>query len=180
MPNEKEMINVCIENGVHKACMIDVDKIPFDEGLRAYCDANQCGCLGINYGCPPFVGDTKEVITKAKSFKKALVYQTIGKLTDSLDIEGMKDSMIRHSEVADRIGEELAIDPEKHLDLRAGPCVACKECAAINNETCKYPEKRRISLEAYCINVSSLAKVCDMNYINGENTVTYFGAFLIC
>ena len=29
------------------------------------------------------------------------------------------------------------------------------------------------------INVSSLAKDCDMDYINGKNTVTYFGAFLL-
>jgi hypothetical protein len=34
------------------------------------------------------------------------------------------------------------------------------------------------SLEAYCINVSALASSADMKYINGQNTVTYFGAVL--
>jgi hypothetical protein len=34
------------------------------------------------------------------------------------------------------------------------------------------------SLEAYGINVSELAKAAGMNYINGQNTVTYFGAVL--
>ncbi|MBM3710008.1 MAG: DUF2284 domain-containing protein, partial [Actinobacteria bacterium] len=34
------------------------------------------------------------------------------------------------------------------------------------------------SLEAYCMNVSTLAELCNMKYINGQNTVTYFGAFL--
>ncbi|MBM3708346.1 MAG: DUF2284 domain-containing protein, partial [Actinobacteria bacterium] len=34
------------------------------------------------------------------------------------------------------------------------------------------------SLEAYCMNVSTLAGLCNMKYINGQNTVTYFGAFL--
>jgi len=28
------------------------------------------------------------------------------------------------------------------------------------------------------MNVSTLAKLCGMNYINGKDTVTYFGAFL--
>ena len=139
---ENEMLEVYLKNGARKAYMIDVDQIPFDEDLHAYCNSNQCGSYGKNYGCPPFVGDTKELIAEAITYQKALVYQTIGKLADSLDIEGMKDAMIKHNEVADRIGEELSFDPDEHLDLRAGPWVACKECAAINNEPCRYPEKK--------------------------------------
>jgi hypothetical protein len=34
------------------------------------------------------------------------------------------------------------------------------------------------SLEAYGINVSELAKSAGMKYINGQDTVTYFGAVL--
>jgi hypothetical protein len=34
------------------------------------------------------------------------------------------------------------------------------------------------SLEAYGFNVSRLAAAADMKYINGQNTVTYFGAVL--
>jgi hypothetical protein len=34
------------------------------------------------------------------------------------------------------------------------------------------------SLEAYGVNVSALASAAGMKYINGQNTVTYFGAVL--
>ena len=34
------------------------------------------------------------------------------------------------------------------------------------------------SLEAYGVSVSQLAELSGMRYINGENTVTYFGAVL--
>ena len=34
------------------------------------------------------------------------------------------------------------------------------------------------SLATYGINVSKLAKAAGMKYINGQNTVTYFGAAL--
>jgi hypothetical protein len=34
------------------------------------------------------------------------------------------------------------------------------------------------SLEAYGVNVSGLASVAGMKYINGQDTVTYFGAVL--
>ena len=38
--------------------------------------------------------------------------------------------------------------------------------------------KKVLELEAYGINVSKLAEVAGMNYINGKDTVTYFGAIL--
>ena len=179
MPEDKEMLDACLKNGAFKAYIVDVKNIPFDESLRSYCEANQCDCYGKNYGCPPFVGETKHVIAEAKSYNRALVYQTVGSLTDSYDFEGMKNAMLKHSEIANKIGEEIALDIGKHLDLRAGPCVACDECAALTNEPCRYPDKKRVSLEAYCINVTDLAKLCNMKYINGTNTVTYFGAFLM-
>ena len=34
------------------------------------------------------------------------------------------------------------------------------------------------SLEAYGVNVSRMAQAAGMKYINGANTVTYFGAVL--
>ena len=34
-------------------------------------------------------------------------------------------------------------------------------------------------METYGIAVSTLAKSCGMNYINGVNTVTYFGAYFV-
>jgi len=40
------------------------------------------------------------------------------------------------------------------------------------------PDRAMPSLEAYGINVSLLAKTSGMKYINGANTVTYFGAVL--
>ncbi|WP_430937222.1 DUF2284 domain-containing protein [Saccharicrinis sp. 156] len=179
MLEEKELIDICLKHGAFKAHMISVDNISFDERLRDYCEVNQCGYYGKNHACPPHVGGTKDVIEEAKSYNKALVYQTIGNLTDSFDYDGMKNSIKRHSEVSDKIDKKVTLYFEKHLDLRAGPCKICEECSVIDNDPCKYPDKKRASLEAYCINVSSLAKECNMDYIHGKNTVTYFGAFLL-
>ncbi len=174
----EDIVKKCNEYGANKAFIIDVDKIPFDEGLRSYCEANYCGCYDKNYACPPSVGDVKEVISKAKSFKKALIFQTVAKLEDSYDFEGMQEAAIKHSEVADKINEDFKKLYRDYLQLTAGGCTVCPACAKAENKPCRLPEKAVSSLEAYCMNVSILAGLCDMNYINGENTVTYFGAFL--
>ena len=39
-------------------------------------------------------------------------------------------------------------------------------------------EQAMPSLEAYGVNVSQLAKTAEMKYVNGQDTVTYFGAVL--
>jgi predicted metal-binding protein len=51
-------------------------------------------------------------------------------------------------------------------------------CAKRTDEPCRHPDLAMASLEAYGFNVSRLAAAADMKYINGQNTVTYFGAVL--
>jgi predicted metal-binding protein len=174
----ENIVENCKDYGINKAYIIDVDKIPFDENLRNYCTANYCGSYGKNYACPPYVGDVKEVIAKAKSYNKALIFQTVSKVEDSYDFEGMAEAAEKHSKVAQRIDEELKKEYDGYLQLTAGGCNLCPVCAQVENKPCRMPEKAVSSLEAYCMNVVTLAELCNMNYINGQNTVTYFGAFL--
>jgi predicted metal-binding protein len=174
----ENIVEKCKEFGAYKAYLIDVDKIPFDENLRSYCAANSCGSYGKNYACPPGVGDVDTVIAKAKSYKKALVFQTVNQIEDSYDFEGMSEAAVKHSKVADLINKDIEKQYSGYLQLTAGGCTICPVCAQVENKPCRFPDKAISSLEAYCMNVSILAKLCDMNYINGKNTVTYFGAFL--
>jgi predicted metal-binding protein len=64
------------------------------------------------------------------------------------------------------------------LHLCAGGCGVCERCAKQDGQPCRAPELAMPSLEAYGVNVSALASAAGMKYINGQNTVTYFGAVL--
>jgi predicted metal-binding protein len=178
LKSEADLVKTCVEAGAYKARVIKTDKIPFDENLRNYCEANYCGSYGKNYACPPSVGDSNELIAKAKNYKKALIFQTVFQIGDSFDFEGMKEAASKHSKIADIINKDIKKQYDNYLQLTAGECSTCPVCALVENEPCRFPDKAISSLEAYCMNVSTLAKLCDMEYINGKNTVTYFGAFL--
>lgn len=174
-----DMEALCLEAGASKAAVIDAERVPFDKGLRAYCEANLCGSYGKNWACPPAVGEADALIERAKSFDKALVYQTISPLEDSFDLEGMAEAADRHGRVSAAI--QRALDgrlPGASLMLTAGGCTLCPVCAKLEDQPCRFPDKALSSLEAYCINVSTLAPRCGMKYINGADTVTYFGAVL--
>ena len=178
MCGNNELVEISLRCGADRATVIPVEDIPFDPGLRAYCEANVCGCYGKNYACPPGVGPAEEVIAKARRHERALVLQSIGRLEDSFDWEGMRRAAERHAEIAAATAGELRERGLAFLQLGAGGCTVCPVCAQAEGTPCRFPDRAVSSLEAYCVNVSALAAQCGMKYINGENTVTYFSAYL--
>ena len=106
-----------------------------------------------------------------------LVYQTVSRLEDSFDFEGMMEAAHQHSLLSRRM-EQLCAGriPGQRLHLGAGGCHVCDTCSKVDNEPCRHPDQAMASLEGYGVNVSELAAASGMKYINGQNTVTYFGA----
>jgi len=164
--------------GVTAAALLPVSDIPFDPELRKSCEANRCGIYGKNWACPPLVGTVEELIEKAKTYDTALVFENVYKISDSFDIEGMQEASERHKKLARAIND-LPSRPKDSVVLGAGGCDFCERCAAADNEPCRFPGKAFASLEAYGVYVSELAAACGLKYINGVNTITYFGAVLL-
>ena len=164
-----------------RAGLAKVEEIQFEPAFRQACESNACGNYGKCWMCPPDAGPIDELIERAKSFRYALVYQTIGQLEDSYDFEGMMEAARLHNELSRALANWFATLPfAKKLHLGAGGCHMCGVCTKRTNEPCRHPELAMPSLETYGINVSELAASSGMKYINGQNTVTYFGALLFC
>ena len=160
------------------AAVIDVRDIQFKREFRAACEQNRCGKYGKCWTCPPDVGDIDEMISRAGKYEHALVFQSIGRLEDSFDVEGMERAAQRHNLITQTLAAELDSMLGDSLKLGAGACRVCERCARVDEEPCRNPDKATVSLEAYGIAVSELAKASGMNYMNGQNTVTFFGGFL--
>ena len=173
--------------GAYKAGVVKVADISVDASFRSLCEANSCGNYGKNYMCPPDIGDIGELMAELKTYELAMVYQTVEKLEDSYDFEGMMDAGKKHNDLAQKLREwanaavEEALgqgDRMQILHLGAGGCRVCPVCGRRTGEPCRFPEKAIGSLEAYGVNVSLLAEAAGMRSINGQDTVTYFGAIL--
>ena len=176
---KSNIIEKVIEYGATKANIIETKDIVTDRAFRDMCKANSCGVYGKCWMCPPDVGDIDSLMSKIKEYDYALVYQTVTEIEDSFDFEGMIAAKKKSYPLAQNLRKVFAdMNITKVLHLGAGGCGVCESCAKKTNEPCRFPEKAMPSLEAYGINVSELAKASGMNYINGQNTVTYFGAVL--
>ncbi len=191
-----------LELGAFRAEVLDVSRVSLDASFRSLCESNACGNYGRNYMCPPDAGGIEELMEEIRSYDRLMVYQTVGELEDSYDFEGMMEAGKRHNELAQKLRvfarglceerpgcpesptacpESATACPEEpagvnFLHLGAGGCRVCPVCAKVTGEPCRHPDLAMRSLETYGINVSLLAQEAGMRYINGQNTVTYFGA----
>lgn len=161
--------------GAFRVGFVPVDRIVFDPVFRDMCKSNACGMYDRSWMCPPCIGEIEELIAQAKGYRWAMVYQTVSQLEDSYDIEGMLEAGKRMNMLMEQIREDLDFG-EDALALGAGGCRICPVCAKIEGKPCRFPDRASSSLEAYGVNVSKLAELADMKYINGQDTVTYFGA----
>lgn len=166
-----------------------VSDMRFDRAFRAACTQNICGKYGTCWMCPPDVGDIDEMIKIAKAYDNIMVFQTISELEDSYDFEGMETAGKNHNKITVTVieGVEELLGPratpleantKKPLVMGAGACHVCVRCTKGDNLPCAFPHRAIPSLEVYGIAVSELAAASGMKYINGENTVTFFGGVL--
>jgi len=172
------LINIALAAGAANANITKVLEIKFDREFRAACEQNLCGKFGKCWMCPPDVGDIDKMIAQAKEYQNVLVFQSIGQLEDSFDIEGMEEAAKAHNTLVTTIAEKLDGVLEDHLILGAGACHICSSCTILKSQPCAHPQKAIPSLEAYGIAVSELAQASGIAYMNGTNTVTYFGGVL--
>ena len=177
--DENQLIRIALEAGASKAVIIARESIVLNAAFRGMCEANRCGVYGKCYMCPPDVGPIDDLMNRVRLFDKSLFYQVICPLEDSFDIEGMaeaKKHLVRVSQqLLDRLPPILRSDA---LHLSGGGCGLCSSCARITEEPCRHPNRALPSLESYGMDVYQTTRGTPMKYINGANTVTYFGMVL--
>lgn len=173
-----EQINAFIEKIkplVHEVAMLGTKDIPFSEEVVAACARNACGCYGKTWQCPPGVGTLAERMELCHSYDRAIVFTTKHDLEDSFDVEGWARGRTEHEAVTDRVLEMCPF--ERRLAFSAEGCSLCKSCT-YPDAPCRFPNRARVSVEANGIFVVELARMCNIHYHNGKNTVTYFSMLL--
>ena len=176
---DSELVSIALACGAAKAEMINGDKVVLSPIFSDICATNSCGNYGNCYMCPPDVGEIEQLMDRVRKYPVGLLYQTISTLEDSFDYEGMTAAGAAHVHVSQRLQRALApLQSEGSLHLTCGGCRLCDVCAKREGKPCVHPDQALPSLESYGIDVYNTAKPTGLKYINGQNTVTYFGIFL--
>ena len=175
----QKLIETALSCGATKATIIESSQIVLSKEFLNMCAANSCGYYNKCWMCPPDIGNIDDLMEKVRKYSYGLWYQTIGELEDSFDIEGMGEAADEHLKLSLKLQE--AVKPlftVPFLHLSKGGCHICPTCAKRTNEPCRFPDKALSSLEAHGVDVYQTTQSTDLKYINGPNTVTYFGMVL--
>ena len=172
------IIKLALESGVKDAQYLPGSAVVTDPVFRKICEGNACGKFGRCYMCPPFIGPVEELMTKATQYTHGVLYQTVGTLEDSFDFEGMMEAGHNHNLCSQKLRKKLEGILPNHLHLTGGGCHLCERCAKLDELPCRHPAEAMTSLEGYGIDVYRTSQATTLKYINGENTVTYFGIVL--
>lgn len=176
----QKVIDLALSCGAANAACLPAEEVVLDAVFRDICQSNTCGNYGKCYMCPPDVGDIHSMMETIRTFHNAVLYQTIHPLEDSFDYEGMVKAGAQHARVSQALESRLrASNLSEYLHLSAGGCKVCETCAKREDLPCRYPSLAMASLESYGVDVYNTSQRAGLKYVNGQNTVTYFGMVLL-
>jgi len=165
------------EIGIFQYGLIHTKQIIFSDEVRSLCEGNVCRNYGTTWACPPAVGTIDECKDKILEYDMAMVFNAKYDLEDSFDYESMLFGHKEFKKVCDKLADLIKENTMEFLLLSNEGCIRCSDCT-YPHDPCRFPEKLFPSVEGYGIMVDALARSANINYINGENTVTYFGLLL--
>ena len=166
------------ETVVNQADFFDLEILTYTDEIRQMCEQNTCGRYGRAWNCPPVCGTIVELEAACRSFEKGILINSVSKLKDSFDWEGMMEGGRGLCELLiDAKGFADALGMEDYRIFGSGGCHGCEDCS-YPDTPCRHPETLFTPIEACGINVMQLAKDAGFKYINGQNTVTFFGMIM--
>jgi predicted metal-binding protein len=178
--DEIKIYEIADEQGFSAAMVIDTDDLQFVPEFRVFCEENDCGNYGKNYGCPPDCGTTQQMKERVLSFRKAVVFQSraqVENLMDPAQTKPLKKDHINRTRRAMKRMEEEGMKMDGFA-IMCGPCNFCSTCAIQEGKPCPHEDKRFSCLSAYCINATELAAHCGMEMQWGGNVASFFSMYV--
>lgn len=168
-----EIVEKFLKDKIWQSAVLNFDQLCFSLEVRKACECNYCGRYKKSWSCPPGVGSIEELKEKYAIYNKAFVFTTKHAIEDSYDFEGMTCAQKEHAAIERALKKELDKKGCDYKILGTGSCDLCEKCT-YPDTPCRFPDVMTPSVESCGIDVTDLAKKGNINYRNGENTVTYF------
>jgi predicted metal-binding protein len=158
---------------IHEYAFMNSIDVVFLEEVRKICKQNRCGLYGRSWACPPAVGSLEECKAWCLAYKHAFIFTTVTKVKNRYDVKEWIQAGKEHEKLTDRVADIFRSYDGDALILSTEGCASCKKCTYPNNP-CRFPNRMSPATEGYGIMVIQQAKLCNIKYNNGVDTVTFF------
>ncbi|MDR1807260.1 MAG: ASKHA domain-containing protein [Propionibacteriaceae bacterium] len=146
--------------------------------VREMCAQNRCRAFGSNWMCPPALPPLGELAEDLAAYRRGLLVQTVGRLDDAFDYEGMVAAERAHKRRFRRLVADLRPAYPRLTPLGAGACDLCPACS-YPAEPCRLPGLAHASMEASGLDVTAVCRAAGVPYYHGPDSVTYTSLVLL-
>lgn len=155
---------------------IDPKSLEFSQRIRWICE-NECPMYGNSWACPPGVGDVDTCARKCLAYRKCLMIGTITEVSDISDIQEALATRHDHEAITNTVRDFFREQGVEPYILSTEACAHCTRCAVLDGEPCRYPERMHPCLESHGINIIPTLEEMGLEFIYGENIVTWYSLF---
>lgn len=151
---------------------LDPKELEFSERIRWICE-NECPMYGKSWACPPGVGSVGHCQGKCLSFENCLLISTIVEVNDIGDLEETLATRPEHEALTNEVREimrQLGADP---YILSTEACTLCAQCAILEGQPCRFPDRMHPCVESHGINVVPVLESRGLEFQFGANVVTW-------
>lgn len=178
MLDMEKLERLALEAGFTHAGPLARKTIRLRPEVRSMCSADACHTYGKKWTCPPGCGTLEQCQERLDRYEQGILVQTVGKLEDSFDYEGMMDIESQHKAHFSALEKVLREKYPDMLAVAAGACTKCKTCT-YPDAPCRFPKEAFASMEAYGMLVVQVCKANGMAYYYGPDTIAYTSCFLL-
>ncbi|MCL2878119.1 MAG: DUF2284 domain-containing protein [Acidobacteria bacterium] len=173
-----DLTKMALDAGFDAAQKLDCSTVTLHPDVRAACELNRCGRYGKSWSCPPACGSLEECEARLRKYSGGLIVQTVGKLEDEFDGEGMMEAARRHERQFRTFSERLWTDFPDMLPIGTESCSDCGRCT-YPDAPCRNPRGAAVPMEAFGMMVHEICRLNGMEYYHGKGTITFTGCFLL-
>ena len=164
------------EYPLYAYAFITTDELLFSDRVRYIC-AHECPMYNTTWACPPAVGTVDECRRRVLRFREGLMISTITEVSDIANIEETLATRADHEEITREILEIVRTRAEDTLTLSTEACAHCRRCA-YPHAPCRHPDRMFPCVESHGILVTDLAERHGIDFLAGNNLVTWFSLIL--
>ncbi len=155
----------------------DPRELEFSGRIRWICE-HECPMYGTSWACPPAVGTVAECQKKCLGYENALLISTITEVRDIANIEETLATRGDHEDITNEVRDLMRSQGVEPYILSTESCAACRRCAYLDGQPCRFPDRMHPCVESQGINLIPIIEELGLSFQYGENVVTWFSLLL--
>ena len=165
------------ELGFDLVALVESSMIPCRRELRDLCNPQSCNHYATSWSCPPGAGSFDQCAERISSKDEGVLVQTLRKDVDFDDAPLLEGIRSEHNAKLDRLAHEMRLAHGEALEFTTGGCSICNPCL-YPDKPCAQPERQRLALSAYGVDVALLCERANMEYAFENGTIRFVGLVL--